>query len=127
MVSLNTVFLRIAACYFATLFIVLGLQAFLGPAYTLLTFLEFPEPATAADRRVVDSLMYVYGAREVFKGVTIYAATLAGSKNSLAVILIAAGWVAFSDGAVCFAEGQGHWHHWCYATLVTAVGALLLY
>ncbi|KAK8042968.1 hypothetical protein PG994_013451 [Apiospora phragmitis] len=122
----RTAALKLAAYAFATIFTGFGLNAFLRPGHAL-TFFEFSPPATAADRRMVDSLMYVYGARNVFMGVAIYAAAMTGTKRSLAVTLLAAGGVAFVDGAACFAHGQGHWNHWGYAPVITAVGALLLY
>ncbi|KAK8060669.1 hypothetical protein PG996_010599 [Apiospora saccharicola] len=126
MTSSRTAALELAAYVFATIFTGFGLNAFIRPGHAL-TFFEFPPPATAADRRVVDSLMYVYGARDVFMGITIYAAALVGTKKSLAVTLLAASGVAFVDGAACFAHGQGHWNHWSYAPVLTAVGASLLY
>ncbi|KAK8128779.1 hypothetical protein PG984_009887 [Apiospora sp. TS-2023a] len=119
MTSSRTAALKLAAYVFATIFTGFGLNAFIRPGHAL-TFFD-------PDRRVVDSLMYAYGARDVFMGVAIYAAALAGTKKSLAVTLIAASGVAFVDGAACFAYGQGHWNHWGYAPVLTAVGALLLY
>ncbi|KAK7955877.1 uncharacterized protein PG986_005099 [Apiospora aurea] len=126
MASSRTAALKIAAYVFATIFTGFGINAFIRPVYAL-TFFEFSPPITPADRRMVDSLVYVYGARDVFMGVAIYAAAMAGTKKSLAVTLLAASGVAFVDGAACFAaHGQGHWNHWGYAPIVAAVGALLL-
>lgn len=59
-------------------------------------------------------------------GIAIYSAALFGTKKSLAWTLIAASGVAFADGAVCFSFGNGHWNHWGYAPIITAVGSLLL-
>lgn len=126
MTSSRTAALKLAAYAFATIFIGFGLNAFLRPAHAL-TFFEFLTPATTADRHVVDSLMYIYGVRDIFMGVAIYTAAWAGIKTSLGVTVIAARGVAFVDGAACFAHGQGHWNHWGYVPMVTAVGALLLY
>lgn len=66
------------------------------------------------------------GVRDIFMGIAIYSAALFGTKKSLAWTLIAASGVAFADGAVCFSFGNGHWNHWGYAPIITAVGSLLL-
>jgi hypothetical protein len=117
--------LRVAAYAFATIFTGFGINAMLRPTHAL-TFFEFNAPVAAADREMVDSLMAVYGARDIFMGMAIYSAALFGSKKSLAWILIAASGVAFIDGAVCWGHGKGHWNHWGYAPMITAVGGILL-
>lgn len=126
MASSRTTALKVAAYAFATIFTGFGINAILRPANAL-TFFEFAPPAGAAESQMVDSLMVVYGARDIFMGVAIYAAALAGTRTSLAWTLLAASGVAMVDGAACFAHGQGHWNHWGYAPMITAVGALLLY
>ncbi|KAH8895449.1 hypothetical protein GQ53DRAFT_744072 [Thozetella sp. PMI_491] len=117
--------LNLAATAFATIFIGFGINAFLRPAHAL-TFFEFQPPAAAADRAMVDSLMVVYGARDIYMGLVIYAATFLGSKKSLGWTLLAASGVAFVDGFVCWTHGQGQWGHWGYAPVITVVGTLLL-
>ncbi|KAK8052473.1 hypothetical protein PG993_003858 [Apiospora rasikravindrae] len=126
MSSTRTAALKLAAYIFATIFTGFGINALLRPDHAL-TFFAFSPPVAPADRRTVDSLMYVYGARDVFMGIAICAAAAAGTKRSLALTLLAASGVALVDGAACFAaHGQGHWNHWGYAPVVTVVGVLLL-
>ena len=116
---------RLAAHAFATIFTAFGVNAILRPAHAL-TFFELPRPSSPADARVVDSLMAVYGARDIFMGLAIYSAAFFGTNKSLGLTLIAASGVAVVDGVVCFAHGQGQWNHWGYAPMITAVGVMLL-
>jgi hypothetical protein len=119
-------YLRIAASVFATIFIGFGINGMLRPRNALAVF-EFDLPASAADRKLVDSLMVLYGARDLFMGIAICVAAYFGNRKTLGWILIAGSGVAFVDGAVCRAQiGRGEWNHWGYAPALTAVGSLLL-
>ncbi|RDX54656.1 hypothetical protein K466DRAFT_584226 [Polyporus arcularius HHB13444] len=118
--------LLLAAAAFGTIFVGFGINAILRPAHAL-TFFEFARPpASAADRQLVDSLMIIYGARDVFMGLAIYAAAYFGNRKALGSIVLAASAVAAVDGAVCKMNGEGEWAHWGYAPMVALVGALLL-
>ena len=118
--------LRIAANVFATIFVGFGINAIIRPQNAL-EFFEFQAPASALDRRVVDGLMVIYGARDIFMGLAMYSAACFGDRRSLGWILIAASAVAFVDGAVCRVQvGKGEWNHWGYAPMLTAVGSALL-
>jgi hypothetical protein len=117
--------LPIAANVFGTIFISFGINAILRPI-SALSFFEFKPPTSAADKKLVDSLMVVYGARDIFMGLAICIAAYFGERNSLGWILIVASGVAFVDGAICWGNGKGEWNHWGYAPMLTAVGAVLL-
>jgi Domain of unknown function (DUF4267) len=117
--------LHIASSVFAVIFVGFGINAILNPVHAL-TFFEFKPPASAADRKMVDSLMVVYGARDIFMGLAIGSAAYFGSRKALGWTVIAASGVAFVDGAVCFSHGIGHWNHWSYAPALTVVGSLLI-
>jgi hypothetical protein len=118
--------LRIAASVFATIFIGFGINGILRPQNAL-EFFEFEAPASASDKKLVDSLMIIYGARDIFMGLAIYSAAYFGDRKALGWILIAGSAVAFVDGAVCRAQvGKGEWNHWSYAPILTAVGSVLL-
>jgi hypothetical protein len=117
--------LPIVASVFATIFAGFGINAILRPEHAL-TFFEMKPPALPADKNMVDALMVVYGARDIFMGLAIYSAALFGSRNSLGWILIAGSAVAFVDGIVCRSYvGIGEWNHWGYAPVITAVGGIL--
>lgn len=116
---------RILANTFATIFVAFGINAILRPAQAL-TFFEFQPPTSAVDKQMVDSLMAIYGVRDIFMGAAIYAAAYFGTRSALGWILIAASSVAFADGFVCWMHGQGAWNHWGYAPMITIVGSMLL-
>ncbi|KAJ6560483.1 hypothetical protein B0H10DRAFT_2115035 [Mycena sp. CBHHK59/15] len=118
--------LLIAAGVFATVFVGFGINAILRPRNAL-KFFEFEAPASASDKKLVDGLMVIYGARDIFMGLAIYSAAYFRDRRSLGWILIAGSGVAFVDGAVCRAQvGKGEWNHWSYAPILTAVGSVLL-
>ncbi|KAF2191554.1 hypothetical protein K469DRAFT_720609 [Zopfia rhizophila CBS 207.26] len=119
-------YLRIAASVFATIWLCFGINGILRPRSALEVF-EFDPPASTADKKLVDNLMVLYGARDVFMGLAVYATAFFGSRKALGMILLAGSGVAFVDGAVCIAQiGTGQWNHWGYAPVVAAVGGLLL-
>ncbi|EON62463.1 hypothetical protein W97_01685 [Coniosporium apollinis CBS 100218] len=118
--------LRLAASVFGAIFLAFGINAILRPQHAL-SFFEFSPPASASDAALVDSLMVIYGARDIFMGLAIHAAAYFGDRRALGWIMIAGSGVAFVDGAVCRAQvGRGEWNHWGYAPVLTAVGGMLL-
>ena len=119
-------YLHIAATVFATIFLGFGINAMLRPRNALEIF-EFEAPASIADKKLVDNLMVIYGARDVFMGLAIYSAEYFGNRKTLGWILIAGSGVAFVDGAVCRAQiGRGEWNHWGYAPALAVVGSVLV-
>ncbi|KAF4163583.1 hypothetical protein CNMCM6936_000575 [Aspergillus lentulus] len=102
-----------------------GINAILRPAHAL-TFFEFEPPVAPRDRSLVDSLMIVYGARDIFMGLALYAAGFFGTRKSLGWTLIATSTVAIADGAVCWSNGHGQWNHWGYAPVLAIIGGLLI-
>ncbi|KAF2492593.1 hypothetical protein BU16DRAFT_583744 [Lophium mytilinum] len=137
MPSLRTT-LRATSLLFGPLFIAFGLNAMLRPRHSL-TFFPFPDPAlptssaAPASKEVLDlldALLVIYGARDVFMGVAILAAARG---KALGWILVAAGAVAGVDGWVVRGfearnshPGGGKWGHWGYAPVVGVVGGLLV-
>ncbi|KAI0707927.1 putative integral membrane protein [Earliella scabrosa] len=118
--------LHLAATTFGTIFVAFGVNAILRPDHAL-TFFQFARPpANAVDKQLVDALMAIYGVRDIFMGLAIYAAALWGTPRTLGVIVLAGSTVAFADGAVCKVNGMGEWDHWGYAPMLTLVGGLLL-
>lgn len=121
----HSVVLRLAASVFATTFVGFGVNAILRPDHAL-TFFEFQPPTSLVDKQMVESLMAIYGIRDIFMGAAIYAASYFGTRSTLGWILIAASSVAFADGYVCWTHGQGQWNHWGYAPMIAVAGSLLL-
>lgn len=118
--------LLIAASAFATIFVGFGINAILHPEHAL-TFFEFEPLAAAADKTLIDGLMYIYGVRDIFMGLAIYSVAYFGDRKALGWIMIAGSGVAYADGVICWAQvGNGQWNHWSYAPMLTAVGIVLL-
>lgn len=125
--------LRIAGSVFGTIFIAFGLNAILNPLSALSFFELHPPPSYSTDQTLIDGLMIIYGARDIFMGLAIYSAAYFGNKDkqqknsALGWILIAGSGVAFVDGGVCkMMVGKGEWNHWGYAPVLAAVGMGLL-
>ena len=62
-----------------------------------LTFFEWEAPATAFDKTLVENLMVVYGARDIFMGLVMCAT----EPQALGWILIAGSSVTFADNVIC--------------------------
>lgn len=133
--------LRVAGSVFGTIFIAFGLNAILNPLSALTFFEIHPPPSSSSysdystDQTLIDSLMIIYGARDIFMGLAIYSAAYFGNEKdnqkkknkAFGWILIAASGVAFVDGGVCkMIVGKGEWNHWGYAPILAAVGLGLL-
>ena len=125
MASPKPVALQVAAHVFAAIAVGFGINAIVRPAHAL-TFFELERPTGAADAKVVDALLAVYGVRDIFVGFAIFAAAVWGTSKSLGWTVLAFSAVAFADGLVCYALGQGQWNHWGYAPMVAAVGTALV-
>ncbi|KAL3418867.1 alpha beta hydrolase fold-3 domain protein [Phlyctema vagabunda] len=118
--------LLVGASVFGTIFLGFGINAMLRPRAAL-AFFELGAPASAAEQTLVDALMTVYGARDVFMGLAMYATAYAGDRAALGCLLVAGSGVALVDGFVCWRyAGKGEWSHWGYAPMLTAVGSVLL-
>eukprot|EP01117_Protostelium_nocturnum_P003364 TRINITY_DN14353_c0_g1_i1.p1 TRINITY_DN14353_c0_g1~~TRINITY_DN14353_c0_g1_i1.p1 ORF type:complete len:131 (-),score=39.29 TRINITY_DN14353_c0_g1_i1:104-496(-) len=119
-------FLNWIATASGTIFLGFGINALFRPRSALEMF-EWSPPTLAADQKLVDNLMVIYGARDVFMGLAIYFAAFYGTRKSLGWTLIAASGVAFVDGLASISQiGGGQWNHWGYAPVITLVGSLLL-
>lgn len=115
------------ATAFATTFIGFGINAMARPENALSWFeWDYPAAADVAARQLVDRIMFIYGARDIFMGVALYAAAFFGSRRALGAILVACSAIAGVDGVACRMAGQGEWGHWGYAPVLTVVGALLM-
>ena len=119
--------LRLISTVFGTIFIGFGINAVLRPSNALTFFELYPPTEGTAEQSLVDALLIVYGVRDVFMGLAIYATAFFGSRRALGWIVVAGSAVAFADGAVCRAyAGRGEMNHWGYAPVLTVVGTLLL-
>ncbi|KAL5420190.1 hypothetical protein PMIN03_000019 [Paraphaeosphaeria minitans] len=115
---------RILATLFGTIF--LGF----GTAYTLYPraacpSLGLPAPTTPRDADIVDAIMILFGAKDLFVGASILAATWLGRVAGLLLVLGSA--CAGVDGwAVKGMSGEGEWNHWGYGGGVMGVMGVLM-
>ncbi|ESZ91763.1 hypothetical protein SBOR_7870 [Sclerotinia borealis F-4128] len=117
--------LRFLPNIFGTIFIIFGINALLRPSHALTFYQPFSLPKAASDKALVEALMTIYGARDVFMGLAMYAASYYRNYKTLGWIVIAGSGVAFVDGWVCYKAGGGQADHWGYAPVHTMVGILL--
>ncbi|KAK3323186.1 hypothetical protein B0T19DRAFT_442685 [Cercophora scortea] len=117
--------LKFGANAIATIFVAFGINAIVRPANALTFFEPFSVPSDPNDAKTIAGLLAVYGARDIFMGLAIYAAAFLGTTRSLGWTVVAASAVAGFDGFVCYAHGGGQWSHWGYAPIVGVLGGLL--
>lgn len=117
--------LVIIAGIFATIWTGFGINALTRPMAAYSVF-EFPVPIAATDQATIEGLMLIYGARDLFMGIAVYATAFWGSRRACAWIVLAGAAVATVDGWACLrVVGGGHWNHWGYAPALVVVGALM--
>jgi len=118
-------YLHILANIFGTIWLGFGVNAMLRPRAAFAVF-EFDLPSSAADQKLVESLMIIYGARDIFMGLAAYFTAWFGTPKACGWTLIAGAAVAGVDGLVCIRQiGDGQWNHWGYAPMIFVVGSLL--
>ncbi|KAF7867525.1 uncharacterized protein EAF02_009716 [Botrytis sinoallii] len=83
-------------------------------------------PQTPSNTILLESLLTIYGARDIFMGLAMYAASYHRNYKTLGWIVVAGSGVAFVDGWVCWRAGGGQGDHWGYAPVHAVVGVLLV-
>ncbi|KAF2266508.1 hypothetical protein CC78DRAFT_531621 [Lojkania enalia] len=118
--------LRLVATFFGTIFLGFGLNYIFRPREAYSTF-GLPAPTTPTDQHLMDSFLALFGAKDLFMAVAIYSAAYFGSRKTLGIVLVMAGFCAGVDGYVVKRHtGTGEWNHWGYGSVITVVGALTL-
>ncbi|EED23849.1 integral membrane protein, putative [Talaromyces stipitatus ATCC 10500] len=107
-------FFTFASFLFGAISTGFGINSFLRPNHAL-SFFHFDDLRTSGDQQLVDYLMFIYGARDIFMGVT-----------ALGAVTIASGAVAVVDGFVCKLHGIGEWDHWGYSPMIIVTGLVLM-
>jgi len=104
----------------------LGLNAIFRPRSGL-SMLEFDPPSSDSDKKLVDSLMKLYGSRDVFLGLSIFTVAFLGHRKALGWLMLWGCGVVTMDGVVSKSQiGRGEWNHWGFAPVLGVVGVLLL-
>ncbi|KAF2660956.1 hypothetical protein K491DRAFT_687772 [Lophiostoma macrostomum CBS 122681] len=122
----NSPLITLLSTIFGTVFLGFGFNYTLRPHEAFAVF-EFPYPTNPVDQKVIDSFCVLYGAKDLFMGVSIYSAAYLGTRKSLGVILLMASVCAGIDGIVVKAHvGHGEWNHWGYGSAIGVTGLLAL-
>ncbi|KXS99607.1 hypothetical protein AC578_9940 [Pseudocercospora eumusae] len=117
--------LRYISLAFATIFVGFGINAMLNPT-SALTFFELSYPIPPDQQKLVNALLLVYGARDIFMGAAIYISALYGNTTALGCMVLAAGLTAGADGWACkYIVGAGEMNHWGYAPILLVLGAVM--
>lgn len=109
---------------FGVVFIGFGVNIILSPASGL-SFFQWDYPIDPTARELIDKIMLIYGARDIFMGVAMWIAAALGNRKVAGATLIAASAVAAVDGFACM-NGEAEWGHWGYAPVLTVIGALII-
>lgn len=122
----QSIYLRVISGVLSVLPLGFGINALLRPANAL-AFFEFDRPVSAIDQKLVDNLLLLYGARDVFMAAAMFATAYYGHRKALGWILISLSGVAGMDGIIVRDQiGRGEWTHWGYAPVLATLGAVLL-
>jgi hypothetical protein len=119
--------LRYIASFFSAIFLGFGITYMLYPqtGYSLYGFSS--APSTAVEWAMMERIMILYGAKDIFIAVAIFASTWVGTRRSAGMILIAGGACAGVDGWVVKQEaGTNEWNHWGYGGVMVGLGAVMM-
>lgn len=112
--------------FFSTIFLGFGLTYMLYPqtGYSLYGFSN--APSNPQEWAVMERVMVLYGAKDIFIAAAIFASTWFGTRKSAGLILIAGGACAGMDGWVVRGEaGTGEWNHWGYGSAMVGLGVVM--
>ncbi|KAF1917847.1 hypothetical protein BDU57DRAFT_178508 [Ampelomyces quisqualis] len=112
--------------FFGAIFLGFGITYMLYPqtGYSLYGFTSAPK--STSEWAIMKRIMVLYGAKDVFMAVAIFASTWFGTRKSAGLILMAGGACAGVDGWVVKSEaGTNEWNHWGYGGMMAGVGAVM--
>lgn len=112
--------------FFATVTFGFGITYILYPrtGYGLYGFSA--SPTNAVDWSVMERVMVLYGAKDLFMAAAILSSTWYGSRKSAGLVLLAASAAAGVDGYVVGSEaGTNHWNHWGYGSVMGVLGLVM--
>jgi len=112
--------------FFGTVFLGFGLTYMLYPrtGYSLYGFSS--QPTNPLEWAILERIMVLYGAKDIFIAAAIYSSTSFGTRRSAGLIMLAAGLCAGVDGYVVKGEaGTNEWNHWGYGSVMCVAGAVM--
>jgi hypothetical protein len=111
---------------FGTIFLGFGMTYILYPraGYSMYGFSS--GPTNPLDWAVMERIMILYGAKDVFIAAAIFASTWYGTRRSAGLIMLAAGVCAGVDGYIVKGEaGTNEWNHWGYGSMMGVIGCVM--
>lgn len=112
--------------FFSTVFLGFGATYMLYPRAGYSSFGFSVSPTSSADAELMDRIMVLYGAKDVFMATAIFASTWYGTRKSAGMVLMAASACAGVDGYVVGRQaGAGEWNHWGYGAVVGVLGCVM--
>lgn len=122
--------LRYASLFLGTVTFGFGLHYVFFPRSAFNNFGFAAPSAASTDRELLDNILILFGAKDMFVGVSIWAAILAGNRKIAGINVLALGLCAALDGWVVKnskgAVPGGEWGHWGYGSVALGVGAAML-
>ncbi|KAF2826112.1 hypothetical protein CC86DRAFT_350551 [Ophiobolus disseminans] len=109
---------------FGCIFLFFGVTYISNPVQGF-SFLGFTStPTTPYDWDLMQRVMVLYGAKDLFMAAAILSSTWFGTRKSAGMVLVAGGLCAGVDGWVVGDQaGTGEWGHWGYGMVMVGVGA----
>ncbi|KIW03527.1 uncharacterized protein PV09_05288 [Verruconis gallopava] len=102
-----------------------GINAFIRPEHALSFFNNSSMPTE--NHELVSALLMVYGIRDIFMGISIYATAFFGNRRAMGLVMIAGFACAMVDGyASKTFLGGGEWDHWGYSPMLALLGVMAL-
>ncbi|KAF1961234.1 putative integral membrane protein [Byssothecium circinans] len=90
-------------------------------------FSNFGFAAPTFELPLIDAIMVLYGFKDLYMGISIWAATWAGNRKVAGINVLALGLCALGDGYVVKSvAGSGEWNHWGYGSVAVGVGSVML-
>jgi hypothetical protein len=117
--------LRYVATSFGAIFFGFGINYVFNPEAAYDIF-EFPRMSVQSDQDIMNAVMILYGAKDLFIGIAIWASVWLGTRKSAGLILMAASGAAGVDGYIVNKmTGGGEWNHWGYGSAMMVLGLVM--
>lgn len=118
--------LRYISTFFGLVFLGFGVTYLIYPrtGYSMYGFST--EPTTRQDWAIMERVMMLFGAKDLFMSSAILTSTWLGTRKSAALVLLGASACAGVDGYVVKQEaGTNEWNHWGYGSMIGIIGLLM--
>lgn len=100
-----------------------GINAMLNPI-SALSWFELPYPTLPQDQDLINAVLTIYGARDIFMGAALFSAAYHGNPRVTGWMLVFTGAVAGVDGAIC-PTMESAMNHWGYGPVMAVLGSVL--